>query len=157
MFLRHAETDYSQIDTGRLDDRAGQRNLSEAGRAQARELGAAFEALDIEFAHVRTSPVYRARDTAELAFGPDAIEVTMDLVADDYAGGNLRDMIAATRGLLAPSRPREKTCSSSATARLWRWSPAMGSRTQSCPRARWPSSRRGAGLRACSARCRRTR
>ncbi|WP_299655689.1 histidine phosphatase family protein [uncultured Jannaschia sp.] len=105
VFLRHAETDYSQIDTGRLDDRAGQRNLSEAGRAQARELGAAFEALDIEFAHVRTSPVYRARDTAELAFGPDAIEVTMDLVADDYAGGNLRDMIAATRGLLATEPP----------------------------------------------------
>ena len=100
VFLRHAATDYSQVDTGRLNDRSGQRNLSEAGRVQAEELGEAFASLGIEFSRILTSPVYRARDTAEIAFGPVRVEVTMDLVADDYAGGGIPEMIAATKGLL---------------------------------------------------------
>ena len=33
VFLRHAATVGSQVDTGRLGDRAGQRNLSPEGRA----------------------------------------------------------------------------------------------------------------------------
>lgn len=105
VFLRHALTDYSQIDMGRLGDRAGQRNLSQAGIDQARELGEAFDALGIAFSRVLASPVYRARDTAELAFGPDEIEVTLDLVADDYAGGELRRMVAATGRLLGTDPP----------------------------------------------------
>lgn len=59
VFLRNAETDYSQIDTGRLNDRAGQRNLSEAGRIQARELGAAFDARHRVRAHIRQSRLSR--------------------------------------------------------------------------------------------------
>ncbi|WP_375261925.1 histidine phosphatase family protein [Palleronia sp.] len=105
VFLRHAETDYSQTDTGRLNDRAGQRNLSAAGRVQAQELGKAFSSLGIEFARILVSPVYRARDTAELAFGHGSLEVTMDLVADDYAGGALQETIAATGSLLATEPP----------------------------------------------------
>ena len=38
IFLRHAATVQSQVDSGRLGDRAGQRNLSETGREQARAL-----------------------------------------------------------------------------------------------------------------------
>ena len=101
IFLRHAATDRSQIDTGRLGDRAGQRNLSPSGIEQAKALGAAFAELDIDFDRILASPVYRARDTAELAFGPDNITVTMDLVADDYAGKELNRMLNATRRLLA--------------------------------------------------------
>ncbi len=100
VFLRHAATDYSRFDTGRLNDRSGQRNLSEAGRVQAEELGGAFASLGIEFSRILTSPVYRARDTAEIAFGPGRVEVTTDLIADDYAGGGIPEMIAATKGLL---------------------------------------------------------
>ena len=44
--------------------------------------------------------MFRARDTAELAFGGDEIRVTMDLVADEYAGNQLKAMVEATRRLL---------------------------------------------------------
>ncbi|MBU8537791.1 histidine phosphatase family protein [Roseomonas tokyonensis] len=81
--LRHGITDRSQADTGRLEDRAGQRNLSEAGRAQSRRLGQSFAARGIRLGEVRTSPVFRARDTAELAFGARAV-VEARLTADDY-------------------------------------------------------------------------
>ncbi len=79
--LRHAITDRSQADLGDLSNRAGQRNLSEAGRAQARALGQAFARLKL--GQVLTSPVFRARDTAELAFGARAV-LEPQLTADDY-------------------------------------------------------------------------
>jgi phosphohistidine phosphatase SixA len=106
IYLRHAATNQNEIDTGRLGDRAGQRNLSPAGIQQARELGRAFRALLIPLEDILASPVFRARDTAELAFSADRITVTMDLVADEYAGGQLRTMLAATARLLrTPPRP----------------------------------------------------
>ena len=106
IYLRHAATNQNEIDTGRLGDRAGQRNLSPAGIQQARELGRAFRTLLIPLDDILASPVFRARDTAELAFSPDRITVTMDLVADEYAGGQLRAMLDATGRLLrTPPRP----------------------------------------------------
>lgn len=81
--MRHSITDRSQRDTGDLSNRAGQRNLSEAGRAQAMRIGRAVAALNIPIGEVLTSPVFRARDTAELAFGTRAA-VEMELTADDY-------------------------------------------------------------------------
>jgi len=103
IYLRHAATNHAEVDTGRLGDRAGQRNLSAEGRAQAREIGRAFEALHIPVNEVLASPVFRARDTAEIAFGQAQVTVTMDLVADDYAGAQLRRMLDATRRLLRTS------------------------------------------------------
>ncbi len=105
VYLRHAATDESEIDTGRLYDRAGQRNLSATGREQARALGEAFRALGIRWSRILASPVYRAADTAHLAFGEENVEITMDIVADDYAGGALRTMLEATRQLLAETPP----------------------------------------------------
>jgi phosphohistidine phosphatase SixA len=52
----------------RLDDCATQRNLGEAGRAQARRIGDAFRDRSIPVARVLTSQWCRARDTADLAF-----------------------------------------------------------------------------------------
>ena len=100
IFLRHAATNSDEIDTGRLGDRAGQRNLSAAGIEQARALGPAFERLGIPLGDILASPVFRARDTAELAFGAGRITVTMDLVADDYAGSELRAMLDGSARLL---------------------------------------------------------
>jgi phosphohistidine phosphatase SixA len=105
IYLRHAATNANEIDTGRLDDRAGQRNLSAAGIAQAKALGNAFRTLNIPRGEILVSPVFRARDTGELVFGADEIEVTSDLVADDYAGPNLRTVLAATRRLLRTVAP----------------------------------------------------
>ena len=69
------------------------------------------------------SLVYRARDTAALAFGRADIEVTTDLVADDYAGGALRDVITATERLLT-SEPPEGPFSSADSP--WRINAAGG-------------------------------
>lgn len=101
LYLRHAITDRAQADSGRLAERAGQRNLSAEGRAQAAALGAAFRRLAIPVAEVLTSPVFRARDTAELAFG--AARVERDLVADDYTPGSAaEDAAAVSRRLAEP-------------------------------------------------------
>lgn len=105
IYLRHSTTNQNQVDTGRLGDRAGQRNLSAAGIAQARALGDAFRTLNIPMGEILASPVFRARDTAELAFGADRIDVSMDIVADDYAGPDLRAMLQATTRLLRAFTP----------------------------------------------------
>jgi len=107
IYLRHAATNQNEIDTGRLGDRAAQRNLSPAGIQQARELGRTFRTLLIPLDDILASPVFRARDTAELAFGANRIKVTMELVADEYAGPQLRPMLDAIGRLLRtpPVRP----------------------------------------------------
>jgi phosphohistidine phosphatase SixA len=81
--MRHGITDRSQVDTGDLTNRAGQRNLSAEGRAQSLRTGRAVAALGIPLGQVLTSPVFRARDTAELAFGALAV-IEPNLTADDY-------------------------------------------------------------------------
>lgn len=103
LYIRHAITDRSQVDTGRRGDRAGQRNLSAAGEAQARALGAAFRRLQIPVAEVLTSEVFRARDTAELAFGAARVRIERDLIADDYTPGSAsEDARAVSRRLAEP-------------------------------------------------------
>jgi phosphohistidine phosphatase SixA len=81
--MRHGITDRAQVDTGDLGNRAGQRNLSAEGRAQSLRTGRAVAALGIPLGQVLTSPVFRARDTAELAFGALAV-IEPNLTADDY-------------------------------------------------------------------------
>lgn len=105
IYMRHAITDRSQRDTGRLGDRAGQRNLSAEGRAQASALGAALRTLDIRIGAVWTSPVYRAHDTAELAFGADRVRILGPLVADDYTTGDAAADAAEIRRRLAGMPP----------------------------------------------------
>jgi hypothetical protein len=71
IFFRHAATDWSQRDVSYDDfeNRAGQRNLSEAGKADAATIGKAFQALAIPIDSILVSPMWRCRDTAEIAFG----------------------------------------------------------------------------------------
>lgn len=52
----------------RLGDCSTQRNLSERGRGQARDLGARFRARNVAVGQVLSSQWCRTRDTAELAF-----------------------------------------------------------------------------------------
>ncbi|WP_237216221.1 histidine phosphatase family protein [Falsiroseomonas oryziterrae] len=106
--MRHGITDRSQVDTGDLANRAGQRNLSEAGRAQSVRTGRAVEALGIPLGEVLTSPVFRALDTADLAFGARRV-VEMNMTADDYTpdADLLRRRIAWLRARTGrPSSPR---------------------------------------------------
>ena len=107
MFIRHADTAGQPCDAYG-SDRARQRNLSAAGRAQAVALGQRIEALGIPVAWpVLASPVYRARDTAELAFGVGRVTVTDSLVADDYAGSRLQWVLSEHRRLFGEPVPAD--------------------------------------------------
>jgi phosphohistidine phosphatase SixA len=101
--IRHADTGGMPCDrTYRVGDRDGQRNISPLGEEQSRRLGEAMRQLAIPIdGPVLTGPVYRARDTAELAFGPNQVEVTDSLLADDYAGGRVSWVISEHRRLLS--------------------------------------------------------
>jgi broad specificity phosphatase PhoE len=70
LLVRHAQTEPGVGDPPgfRLDDCRTQRNLSAAGREQARALGAALRARGIPVAEVRSSEWCRCLDTARLAF-----------------------------------------------------------------------------------------
>jgi len=107
LFFRHADTSGEPCDRSyALGDRAGQRNLSAAGRAQAARIGARLRELGIPLQEpVLAGPVYRARDTAELAFGKERVEVTDSLLADDYAGNRLGWVLAEHRRLFAAPVP----------------------------------------------------
>lgn len=71
LFFRHAATDWSQrdVDYSDFENRAGQRNLSDAGKADAVSIGKAFKEMAIPVDSVFVSPMWRCRDTADLAFG----------------------------------------------------------------------------------------
>jgi broad specificity phosphatase PhoE len=71
VFIRHAETDPGVGDPPgfRLDDCRTQRNLSAAGREQARRLGEAFRRERVPVVQVLSSEWCRCRETATLAFG----------------------------------------------------------------------------------------
>jgi broad specificity phosphatase PhoE len=71
VYFRHAATDFSKNDEKMrdFDDCANQRNLTDAGRAQAKHIGASWRALGLPIGKVQASPFCRTRETAELAFG----------------------------------------------------------------------------------------
>jgi phosphohistidine phosphatase SixA len=102
LYMRHAITDRSQADTGRLGDRAGQRNLSAAGMAQARALSDAMARLAIPLRPIRSSPVFRAVDTAQAMARGAPVDVTMELVADDYTADMPGAIASARRAMGTP-------------------------------------------------------
>ena len=105
VLMRHAATvpgigdppDFS------LDDCATQRNLSEAGRRQAREIAAAFSQHGVNPGAIWSSRWCRCLDTAKLAFGRAQPEPALDsMFNDDTAAANaklrtLRTRLAAHR------------------------------------------------------------
>jgi phosphohistidine phosphatase SixA len=107
LFFRHADTRGEPCDRSfRVGGRAGQRNISEAGRAQARRIGERLRNLGVPVAPpVLAGPVYRARDTAEEAFGAGNVAVTDGLLADDFADGRLAWMLGQHRQLFSALVP----------------------------------------------------
>jgi len=99
LYFRHTSTDFGQNDdrmTG-YEDCARQRNLTDAGRAEARAIGAAIRALGIPIGRVLASPFCRTRETAELIFGRAT-------VSNAVRGGPARtddDRYAELKALLA--------------------------------------------------------
>ena len=71
IYFRHTSTDFSRDDSRSKsdDDCDHQRPLTDKGRAEAREIGAAFRELKIPVGQVLASPRCRTTETAMLAFG----------------------------------------------------------------------------------------
>ncbi|TMR24406.1 hypothetical protein ETD86_04545 [Nonomuraea turkmeniaca] len=99
LYVRHTASEATQDDpTPDLADPATQRNLSEEGRAQAREIGQAVRRLRIPIGQVLASPYRRTRETAELAFGQ--ARESRDLINEVYPGADDAALAAALRRLL---------------------------------------------------------
>jgi phosphohistidine phosphatase SixA len=71
LVMRHAQTVPGTGDPPnfKLSDCATQRNLSEEGKAQSRQIGAALREAGIKPTAVRSSAWCRCKDTAQLTFG----------------------------------------------------------------------------------------
>ncbi|MFL6565089.1 MAG: histidine phosphatase family protein [Burkholderiales bacterium] len=71
LYMRHTSTDFSQNDAAMTTyaDCVHQRNLTEKGRAEAREIGAHLKRLAIPVGQVLASPFCRTMETARLVFG----------------------------------------------------------------------------------------
>jgi phosphohistidine phosphatase SixA len=109
LLIRHATTDPGIGDPPGFDLRncATQRNLSAAGREEARRLGHALKQLEIPIAAVRSSRWCRCLETAQLAFGgaqpwpaldntfdtperrPQQMQEVRKLLMQPVSGGNL--------------------------------------------------------------------
>lgn len=89
MVMRHATTEPGIGDPPgfRLDGCATQRNLSEAGREEARRIGAAFRARGIPIGRVLSSRWCRCLETAGLAFGTVEPWPPLDSFFDDRSRG----------------------------------------------------------------------
>jgi len=71
LYMRHTSTDFSRNDANSrsYEDCANQRNLTDKGRAEAREVAAQIRRLAIPVGTVLASPFCRTMETARLAFG----------------------------------------------------------------------------------------
>jgi broad specificity phosphatase PhoE len=85
VLMRHATTTPGVGDPPgfRLGDCPSQRNLTEAGRDEARRIGAAFRARGVPVGGVRSSRWCRCLETAELAFGRAEPWEPLDSVFED--------------------------------------------------------------------------
>ena len=90
----------------RLDDCATQRTLTDAGRADAKRVGAAFQTRAIPVSRVLSSPWCRCLETARLAFGRAEVWTPLSNLFDNRARGRSRG-----------AGPRAAICCSSRTAR----------------------------------------
>jgi broad specificity phosphatase PhoE len=103
LYFRHTATDFSQNDsqmTG-YEDCARQRNLTEAGRADARAIGGELRRLGIPIGRVLASPYCRTMETGQLVFGrTEASTAARGGPADDSG-----DRYAELRALFATPLP----------------------------------------------------
>jgi len=105
VLMRHAQTEPGVGDPPnfKLGECGTQRNLSEAGREQARRVGAAFTRERVKLDQVRSSAWCRCVDTAMLAFKENTVWPPIN----SFFGGEGRDsqtreVLAAVQGWKAP-------------------------------------------------------
>jgi broad specificity phosphatase PhoE len=106
LLMRHAQTEPGIGDPPnfRIDDCSTQRNLSEAGREQARRVAAEFQREGIAIDEVRSSAWCRCLDTAELAFGKHTVWAPINSFFQQASGD--RQTRTALAALLQHKTPR---------------------------------------------------
>lgn len=99
LLMRHALTEPGVGDPPgfRLDACATQRNLSEAGREQARRAGSRLRERAIPIATVLSSRWCRCLETARLAFGEATAWPALDSFFDDASSGGPRTVALLAR------------------------------------------------------------
>jgi phosphohistidine phosphatase SixA len=120
VYFRHATTDLTGPDDAASDlaKCETQRNLSPAGRAQATQIGHAFQALKIPVGTVITSPFCRTIDTAKLAFGRFTVNNDLYFAIGTSAGETTRFANSLRRMLSTPPAKATNAVIVSHTANL---------------------------------------
>lgn len=114
IYIRHAKTfkDYAdQADPNmKLDDCETQRQLSDEGKQQAKDIGAGFEAQEIPIDQIITSEYCRAYQTAEIAFGRfDEKNPKLNFLPfEDYTDEQVEEMKSNVMPLLTAVPPEGK-------------------------------------------------
>jgi broad specificity phosphatase PhoE len=107
VLMRHAQTEAGVGDPPgfKLGQCRTQRNLSDAGRAQARRTGEAFRREGITIASVRSSAWCRCTDTAQLAFGVHTVWPALNSFFQGQGDADVqtREVLSAVAGLRQPS------------------------------------------------------
>jgi broad specificity phosphatase PhoE len=106
LVIRHAATDFSKPDRDPVDlkDCRTQRNLSAAGRRDARLIGQGARRLQLRIGAVLSSPFCRTRETARLAFGRATVSpALLNTITADHDAAWRRQIRAARR--LLGARP----------------------------------------------------
>lgn len=105
LFIRHAATEFGvgDPDNFRHDDCATQRNLTDAGRADARRLGDLLRQRKVAIGEVRSSQWCRCLETARLAFGRG--EKWAALNSQFYDASRISEQNQAVTALAAAVKP----------------------------------------------------
>lgn len=128
LLMRHAQTTPGVGDppSFTLGDCSTQRNLSEAGREQARKVAAAFLRERVKVDQVRSSAWCRCVDTAMLAFKKNTVWTPLNsFFGTDEREMSTRDVLDAVQGWQAPRNMALVTHQVNITA-LTGQNPAMG-------------------------------
>lgn len=110
IFFRHAQTEIDYADQAdpslNVSDCSTQRSLSEDGWQDARQIGAAFQYLDIPVGAVYSSQYCRAWQTADLAFGNYNKQPGLNFApAEEYTDEQVAQMRAGIMPLLTAAPP----------------------------------------------------
>lgn len=144
LYLRHPATDRGGVDDAHAP-REQQRLLSAQGEQQARDWGATFAREGITAGRVLTSPSWRCRDAADLAFGRHEVDWGIQALLQDTDTRPEREAYA--RDLLAEPVPEGQVL-----VLVGHSSNIAAATGRACPRAAGWSSGRGLGVRPSSAR-----
>jgi phosphohistidine phosphatase SixA len=111
IYFRHGATDPNQTDSdpSNLTNCATQRNLTDAGRAQARFIGEAFRSLGIPVGTVLSSQYCRAIEYSQIAFNAASPDRSLNLT-DPLGDYDKADSVRSIKRLLAtPPMPGMNT------------------------------------------------